>query len=339
MDEPIKLKAGVNLGGWLSQYKTYDLAHFDSFIQEDDLKQIASWGMDHVRLPIDYPILEDGARPGIYQEGGFSYIERCLSWCQKYGLNLVLDLHKAPGYVFDRWNEARLFSDPDLIKRYVDLWALLARRYRGVDALAFELLNEINLPDATPWNQLIKHTIDAIHGVDENRIIIIGGNHHNAADQLEHLDLYQDQRILYTFHCYNPMVVTHQKAYWVPTLEDLKEEITYPGLYPDIAHFGKEFVGRQMDRELLKFYLQPALDFMRKTGKALYCGEFGVIDRAPIATRVNWIKDFLSLLQEFEIGWAIWSYKAMDFGLVDLNGKIVNDEIIEIIRQGQGLNE
>ena len=33
--------------------------HFQSFITRADLRQIARWGMDHVRLPVDYPVVED----------------------------------------------------------------------------------------------------------------------------------------------------------------------------------------------------------------------------------------------------------------------------------------
>lgn len=41
---------GINLGGWLSQCVSYTKEHFDTFILEDDIKKIAGWGMDHIRL-------------------------------------------------------------------------------------------------------------------------------------------------------------------------------------------------------------------------------------------------------------------------------------------------
>ena len=59
------LKIGINLGGWISQYPAYDHRHFKAFITANDIKRIAGWGMDHVRLPVDYPLLEDDARPGV----------------------------------------------------------------------------------------------------------------------------------------------------------------------------------------------------------------------------------------------------------------------------------
>ena len=53
---------GINLGGWLSQC-TPTKEHYDTFITEQDLRTIASWGLDHVRLPIDYVLVEQKTAP------------------------------------------------------------------------------------------------------------------------------------------------------------------------------------------------------------------------------------------------------------------------------------
>ena len=89
-------RKGINLGGWISQYKRYLMheRHFDDFITLRDIERIAQWGFDHVRLPFDYDILEDDSKPGIYSEKGFSYIDCCLEWCERCGLNVVRDRPK-----------------------------------------------------------------------------------------------------------------------------------------------------------------------------------------------------------------------------------------------------
>ena len=54
------LSRGLIWGGFLSQYELYPDAgskealqqHFETFITEDNIKQIASWGFDHVRIPV-----------------------------------------------------------------------------------------------------------------------------------------------------------------------------------------------------------------------------------------------------------------------------------------------
>ena len=91
-------KKGVNLGGWLSQCD-YSRERLEGFITEDDIIRIASWGADHVRIPFDYNIITDNS--GKICGDGFRYLDRALEWCEKYGLNAILDLHKTRGFSFD----------------------------------------------------------------------------------------------------------------------------------------------------------------------------------------------------------------------------------------------
>ena len=70
-------KKGVNLGGWLSQ-GPLDKEHLDTFITEKDIARIASWGLDHVRLPIDYDNFEN--EDGSDKEYGYAYIDSCIEW-------------------------------------------------------------------------------------------------------------------------------------------------------------------------------------------------------------------------------------------------------------------
>jgi endoglucanase len=341
------LKTGINLGGWISQYAVYDTRHFNTFITEPDIQHIADWGMDHVRLPVNYPVLEDDRQPGVYKESGFGYIDNCLKWCQKSGLRLILDLHRAPGFSFTNTlvsgdlSQNTLFTDHGTQERFISLWEAITRRYLGQaeDDLAFELLNEMVLPDSMPWNLLAQKTIDRIRLIDPDRLIIIGGNNYNAVNELVNIDVAADPQLLYTFHCYEPMVVTHQKAPWVEALYHFNQATEYPGICHGLGEFLEAhpkfktqygpFVDKNLDKDLLRDILYPAFNFSEKTGHRVYCGEFGVIDRASLETRINWTGDFVELLKELDIGYAIWTYKEMDFGLVDLDGNIVSDELVK----------
>lgn len=346
------LKIGVNLGGWISQYKEFDRHHFDTFITKDDIRQIADWGFDHIRLPIDYPIFEDDANSGIYHESGFAYLDRCLAWCQDNGLRVIFDIHKAPGYSFTNTLEAEmtevntLFTEPSMQQRFVNLWGTLTRRYldQAEDVLAFELLNEMVLPDSSPWNNLAQQIINHIREIDAHRLIIIGGNNYNAVNELFNIQINPDPNLLHTFHFYEPLVVTHQKAFWVVEMKQFNKNVNYPGEVPELAHFLKKHhpihipryeksFARQLDRQFLVDMLKPAKQFMEQEDKSLYCGEFGVIDQAPMQTRINWAQDFIDILNEYKIGYAYWCYKKMDFGLVDKNGNLINEELLKVVTQ------
>lgn len=343
------LQLGINLGGWISQYPADDPQHFKTFITAEDIKHIAEWGMDHVRLPVDYPVLEDtrsspvdDSQPGNYRDSGFEYIESCLGWCEANGLRVILDLHKAPGFSFDQFDEASLFNNPKMQDRFLDLWTAIASRFGGrmKDMLAFELLNEIVLPDSGPWNTLVKRAVERIRALDAERLILVGSNFFNSADELQNLDVLDDPNILYTFHFYLPMTITHQRAPWVEPIFEYNRQLEYPGeqadgfeaiveKYPSLRLEGE--VGISFDKEYLRAALQPALDFSQRIGQPVYCGEFGVYERASMSTRLNWTRDVVDLLDEYQIGRAYWTYKDLDFGLLDKNGQVVNQELLGIV--------
>ena len=94
----MELMHGVNLGGWMSQC-VYEEDHYDTFISKQDIAQIAKSGFDHVRLPVDYPVLEE--EDGTYRKSGFDRLYKVIDWCMEYKLNIILDLHRTYGYDFN----------------------------------------------------------------------------------------------------------------------------------------------------------------------------------------------------------------------------------------------
>jgi len=335
-------RKGINLGGWLSQCPSYEKKHFDSFILESDIEKIASWGMDHVRLPIDYDVVE--TEEGQIKEEGYKHIEDCIGWCRKYGLNMVLDLHKAKGYMFDSEavpNPDLFFEDESLQKRFFETWERLIGRFgKDKDIILYELLNEVVNPDyATKWNEIIDEAIDRIRAVVPDARIMYGGVRNNDISSVPLLLPPRDENIVYTFHCYDPLCFTHQKAGWVPNSDF---DLSYPDTikaYQDktklisdddecnIFHTNLEMIGADYFRDIFKVAIETA----NKNDVPLYCGEFGVIDQAPLADSVRWLNDFNEVLCENHIGRAYWSYKKMDFGLTDEHFAPVVDDMIKIL--------
>lgn len=71
-------------------------AHWDSWITEADFKFWADTGLNHVRLPIGYWALD--IRPGEpWVSGSWDYVVKAATWAKKYKLQLMIDLHGAPG--------------------------------------------------------------------------------------------------------------------------------------------------------------------------------------------------------------------------------------------------
>jgi hypothetical protein len=170
---------------------------------------------------------------------------------------------------------------------------------------------------------------------------MVGGNEWNSINALKEIELFDDPRVVYTFHYYDPLPFTHQKAPWVEELHAFDQELVYPGPIPGLREFLEKepqyrkrlgrFNGAQMDEQFLRNDLQQAIDFIQQTGRPLYCGEFGVIESAPKASRLRWHRDLVNLLRELEIGHACWSYKQMDFGLVDQQCNVVDEQLVKIV--------
>jgi endoglucanase len=54
---------------------------------------------------------------------------------------------------------------------------------------------------------------------------------------------------------------------------------------------------------------------------------------APDECKLRGMNDYTDILNANEIGRAYWTYKEMDFGIVNSAGEIAHPEIIEIIRR------
>jgi len=80
--------------------------------------------------------------------------------------------------------------------------------------------------------------------------------------------------------------------------------------------FMMELNNLKLNKELLRKDLKPAIEFREKKKCKLYCGEFGVIAIADLESRIKWHEDYISLLEEYDIGGAVWNYKKMDFEII-----------------------
>ena len=335
---------GVNLGGWLSQCVATTDAHFNTFIGEADIEQIAAMGFDHVRLPVDYNWIEDEAGNPI--EKGLAHIDDCIRWCEARNMNLLLDLHKAFGYTFDPLDvdadREIFFHDAALQARFIALWQRLARRYGPHASVAFDLLNEVVSPNVSEaWNDIIDRTISAIRLIAPDTWIVVGGVRYNNVKSVPLLDPPHDGRTVYNFHCYEPMIFTHQKAYWV---EGMPSDLNVP--YPDdLAHYkalsqqlsfdlAGAIAGERVDALGPQFFeamFSPALKAAEANDAPLYCGEYGVIDQAPAEDALRWHQDIGQVFDRHGIGRALWNYKNKDFGLVDPHYDDIRERLLKTL--------
>lgn len=70
--------------------------HWNTWITEADFQEIASFGLNHVRIPIGYWALNP-LNGDPYVQGQLPILDKAIGWARKAGLKVMLDLHGAPG--------------------------------------------------------------------------------------------------------------------------------------------------------------------------------------------------------------------------------------------------
>lgn len=71
--------------------------HYRTFITEQDFADIASAGLNWVRIPVGWWMIETWPGEPFLEGVGFKYFVKALNWARKYGLRVNLDLHSVPG--------------------------------------------------------------------------------------------------------------------------------------------------------------------------------------------------------------------------------------------------
>lgn len=315
MLKELGFRKGVNLGGWFSQCD-YSEERLNNFITEADFEKIAALGFDHVRIPIDYNVIQNP--DGTMRPDGLGRIDAALALCKKYGLKAVLDLHKTPGYSFDAGEkEAGFFESESYQERFYAIWETLAEWFGGMsDRVAFELLNEVTEARFLPaWKRISRECVRRIRCFTPDTIILLGSYNWNSARTVPELDAPYDDKMVYNFHFYEPHAFTHQGAYWMPELQDKR------CAYADCG----------ASEQWFEDFLAPAIEKAEKEHCELYCGEFGVIDVVPPEEAVKWFRDLHKVFERHDIAHAMWSWKQMDFGLIDERMDGVRDELLTLL--------
>lgn len=318
MHQRLGIFRGVNLGGWLSQCD-YSADRLMNFITEPDFAQIAAWGLDHVRLPVDYNVLQN--EDGSFRPEGFERLDFAIAMCEKYGLKIVLDLHKTAGYAF--WasmEEGRtaFFHQEKYQEMFYALWVEIAHRYAAKwDHVVLELLNEVtDQAFMDKWNEISCEAVRRIRQVAPESFVLIGGHTYNNVKAVSSLAAPVDDRVIYNFHSYDPFPFTHQGAKWAKKLDPTVR----------IA-----FEDSGATEEFYDAHYADAIAAAKRNGTTLYCGEYGVIDQAKPEDALKWVALLGRVMRKYDIPHCLWTYKRMNFGLADpwLDG--VRDELIRAL--------
>lgn len=289
----------------------------DGNFKEDDFKWISDWGFDFVRIPMAYPLWIEGDDIYKVKESMIEKVDRIVNLGDKYSIHVNLSFHRAPGYSVnsERKEPFNLWKDDEAVKAFCFHWGLFAKRYKGISSekLSFNLVNEPTSPSGemsrADHERVIREVTAAIRKIDPDRLIIADGLTWGNEPCPELADL----KIAQSCRAYLPMRVSHYKASWVGGENWPAPE--WPGKLD-----GNEIWDIKRLRQHYKHWAELA-----EKGVGVHCGEGGAYCHTPHDVVLNWFRDVLEVLKEFNIGFALWNFRG-GFGILDSDRKDVDYE-------------
>jgi endoglucanase len=254
-------------------------------IGDDDFQIIAKAGFNTIRLPVRWSGHAMADAPYTIDEAFMKRVKDVVHMARAAGLNVILNDH----------NYDDLMSHPtDNSARLAGLWEQIAQAFvdEPRDHLWFEIENE---PHDQITNTNLVETLGpalaAIRASNPDRPVVIGGEHWSGIDSLATLTLPDDPNVIPTFHYYDPFPFTHQGAEWIKPTPPM----------------GREYGGED-DRALLVKDVQKIRDYIARTGKTPFMGEFGANERIPVEQRVKYQKAVRVAFDQIGIGSCAWAY-------------------------------
>ena len=272
----------MNLGGALEA--NYE-GEWGYVIRRKDFTTLKQAGFDTLRVPVKFSKYTDTQAPYAIDRDFLSRIDELVDWALLEGLQIIIDVH--------HYDE--LMQNPDAHEpRLEAIWDQLAHHYqKAPDALMFELINE-------PHSQLGIERTDALNARLISRIrkdnpsrwIVIGSAGWGNYDALLQSKPPRGDRLIATFHYYDPFELTHQGATWMDPV------------YPE----GAQWRGTKDEHAAIAADFDQVSTWQRTTGLPILLGEFGAYTKADERSRAEWTNGVRRAAEARGFGWCYWEW-------------------------------
>jgi len=267
----------------------------------NDLRALAGWRANLIRWQFfDYGATLPEKRLDLaaydrWLAATMAEVDALLPLCRTLGLHVVIDLHTPPGGTDA--GQMAIFESAACQQKFLAVWDQLAAHYKDEPSIwAYDLLNEPvegRVADGLmDWRTLSEHAARRIRAIDPRHAVIVEPGPSGGWANLPYLDPLPLPGIIYSVHMYEPLRFTHQGV-----LDGFSAALAYPGWVD----------GVYWDKEQLRKTLAPVREYQKDYNIPIYIGEFSAIRWAPDGSAARYLRDCISLFEEY--GWD-WSYHA-----------------------------
>ncbi|MBS9722572.1 cellulase family glycosylhydrolase [Tianweitania sp. BSSL-BM11] len=378
------IKRGINLDQWVTwpmedrwndETALLPFPEWKRFVVPEKLAQLKADGFDFVRMPIDpAPFLS--AKATALHDRLFEEVLEAVRLLDAAGLKVIVDLHLIERDDNPANGMSGVLGSPERFDDYLAFVRQMGRTLATQDPsrVALELMNE---PGTTcdeagnaDWrDRLLKLYAAARSSATKLTLVLTGGCAGNA-EGLVALDAKDipDENVIWTFHSYQPFLLTHQGALWAGDFIRYVTGLSYPldGSTNDVRETIRKRIQEEapvhrragmlyyLDEQLaeldtpekLDAVIQRPFDQVAEWAKhnqvapeRILLGEFGMIRQEyqnpfimPAASRAKYAKDMISAAQKHGFAWAIWGYGGA-FGVVEsFDGQPAEPDVLDVIR-------
>ena len=265
-----------------------------------------------VRLPVRFSNHASPDAAAKIDEAFGQRVEGVVDALLAKGLYVILDLHGYSQLQGQPLQRKEFAVAPEVAEaRLLSMWQQLAQRYaRKSPKLIFELFNEPAGPmNGEPWNLLAAKLLAVVRKTNPERAVMIGPGYWNSPRDIHLLRLPPDRNIIVSVHTYEPFPYTHQGLPWIKAAAPLGTPCCD---------------AKQVDQ--MRAMLDTAVRWSETHGYPVHLGEFGVNNKAPLQSRIDWLRTMRRLLDERHIPFAYWDL-AGGFGLYLPSGYAWNEPL------------
>ncbi|MBZ9776408.1 glycoside hydrolase family 5 protein [Mesorhizobium sp. CO1-1-8] len=382
------MRRGLNLDQWVTwpgedqwgdAKAVLPYPEWRKFLREDDLKALKHAGFDFLRMPVDpSPLLS--AQTVALRDDLYASVLDSVRMINRAGLRVVVDMHLIPAGGSRKIGMAQVMDDPRTFDAYVEMVRRMARTLASEDPaqVAFEPMNEpivdCDSDGTSLWPDRQRKLFAAARSSATKLTLVLTGACYSAASSLDKIDpkTIPDDNVIWTFHSYDPFLLTHQGATWagdfIPYVTGLpypltsvskaqldvaldtirariKAEAPWTRQSGLLAYLDEQVASMDSPDKLLGLMDAP-FEKVEAWAKAngvkhenITLGEFGMIRQEygsayamPAEYRAAYVKDMIARAEAHGFSWSVWSYGGA-FGIVDaFNGDKAEPDVMDAIK-------
>lgn len=380
------VRRGINLDIWTTwpdeklwgdEAAILPYPEWRKFLARPDLERLRQTGFDFVRMPVDpAPFLSD--KTLALRDKLYASVLESVRLANEAGLKVVVDLHLIPSDIRSI-DMGKVMDEPAVFDGYVEFVRKMAHALSQQDPalVAFEPMNEpiidCRAGEREVWPQRLQRLFAAARSSATRLTLVLSGACYSSADGLAGIDpgIIADDNILWTFHSYEPFLLTHQGATWAGDFIRYVTGLPYPlheapraGLDAELEKIRARIKAdapltrrlgmlAYLDEQVALMDTQQELDALmdapldkvaawaQKHGISphdILLGEFGMIRQeygnphiVLAPYRAAYVADMVARAERHGFAWAVWSYGGA-FGVVEeFENRRAEPDILEVV--------